>query len=54
MKKKEAKEIKNSKLVCGNCGGKFGYVKIKTNEFQCRTCGAVTKLKEEKEDGSKH
>ena len=51
--KKEVKTLKNNKIICRNCGGKFGYFKKKTNEFQCRDCGAITKLKEEEEDGIK-
>jgi transcription initiation factor TFIIIB Brf1 subunit/transcription initiation factor TFIIB len=33
---------------CGDCGSTNGYVRIETNEFVCRKCGQVTKLKERK------
>ena len=27
---------------CVECGSKLGYIRIKTNEFKCRSCGHLT------------
>ena len=35
---------KNNSLGCRNCGSKMFYIRIKTNELVCRTCGVIEKL----------
>lgn len=44
------KNLRKNRSICSNCGGSFGYVRIKTKEFQCRDCGSITVLKEEKKE----
>lgn len=38
---------------CENCGGKFVYVRIKTNQIVCRSCGFISKLKKTKKSSEK-
>ena len=40
MEKKE-----KSKFPCENCGGFFIYIRIKTKERVCRSCGFIQKIK---------
>ena len=37
-------------LKCDNCGSKFFYIRIKTNEKVCRKCGQIQKLEKEEEE----
>lgn len=41
-KKEKSKEESNRE--CEKCGSRFGYLKLKTKEWQCRSCGHCTKL----------
>lgn len=47
MKMVEVLKEKEKKPFCENCNSFFGYVKNKTNEFVCRTCGHITKINKE-------
>ena len=40
-------DIKEGK--CENCNTSVGYLKVKTQEWQCRNCGHITKMKKEEE-----
>jgi predicted RNA-binding Zn-ribbon protein involved in translation (DUF1610 family) len=37
--------MKKKKQRCGHCNSSFGYVRFTKNEFVCRQCGEITKLK---------
>jgi len=50
MEEKGVIIVNGRKPGCIHCGSKFGYVKIKQQEFQCRKCGKITKVEYEKED----
>ena len=39
----EKKEELVEKHRCKKCGSLFGYLRIKDEEWQCRTCGYVDK-----------
>jgi len=40
---------KEGKIICEKCKTAFGYVRLKTNEWQCRACGHIQKIPDEKE-----
>jgi len=52
MKKneKELRKTQKNRHPCKNCGSKFGYPRIKTGDWVCRTCGFVEKKAGGKED----
>lgn len=45
MTEKKEKEIQN--IRCSNCGSGFVYVRLKTGELCCRSCGNIEKVKRE-------
>ena len=44
-KKERLSRERRDKLKCDNCGVSNGYPRLKTQEWVCRSCGAVTSLK---------
>ena len=34
---------------CSNCGSRFGYLRLRTHERVCRSCGNVEKIGEKSE-----
>lgn len=48
-KKENPKQNQKRRKNCKNCGSKFGYPRIKSGDWVCRTCGFIEKNKEEKE-----
>lgn len=46
MAKKKIQAQNKEERKCENCESRFGYLKLKTKEWQCRSCGHCTKLKE--------
>lgn len=46
MAKKEKEKIEENGRECERCKSRFGYLKLKTKEWQCRSCGHCTKLKD--------
>ena len=51
MKKiKEQNSKEESKIICEKCGWNFGYARLKTNEWVCRHCNNIQKLKDDKEE----
>lgn len=48
-RRKMTKEKKIKEKIdreCEKCKSKFGYIKLKTKEWQCRSCGHCTKLED--------
>jgi len=44
----EVKEVKK-KMSCKKCGSTFGYMRIFSKDFKCRSCGYETDIEEKKE-----
>jgi ribosomal protein S27E len=42
MQSQKQKINKDVKIKCENCGSHYGYFKLKTNSYQCRSCGHIT------------
>jgi len=49
LKPKKIKE--ESRIRCPRCNSTFVYIRARTKEICCRTCGAVTKLQDCGENG---
>jgi len=41
-------EVK-TKMRCEKCNSTFGYIRIVTKDFKCRSCGHETDIEEKKE-----
>ena len=39
--------LKESEMICKECGSTLIYVRIKTEEVVCRRCGAIYPIKNE-------
>ena len=39
-------KLKMSRQECNDCGSKLVYIRIKTGELVCRSCGKIEKLTE--------
>ena len=40
------KECVDKDISCNKCGSKFTYIRLKTNERICRSCGYIEKLED--------
>ena len=51
MMEKEKKQQKREQQRhrCENCSSTFCYLRVKSNQWVCRSCGNIEKIKEEKE-----
>jgi len=45
-KEQNQEEKEKQKHRCIKCSSTFCYLRVKTNEWQCRSCGFVEKVKE--------
>ena len=50
-KKQNPQEAKRNKPFCEICGVSNGYLRLKSKEWICRSCGHITSIKN-KEEGS--
>lgn len=49
-KKQNQQAAKRNKPSCENCGVSNGYLRLKSNEWICRSCGHITPLKKQEVD----
>ena len=46
-KEKQSQEKEQQKHRCIKCSSTFCYLRVKTNQWVCRSCGNVEEIKEE-------
>lgn len=43
LKKEKQRKLRSKRIKCSYCGSFYGYYRISTNSWFCRTCGNVTR-----------